>query len=71
VRELNNAEAGMKLEGPLLASPLSVQNQGSETLYQQLTLSGYPRQAPAAGGNGMQTRTWLKAPPAWTTPAVQ
>ncbi len=44
VREFNNAEAGMKLEGPLLASPLSVQNEGSETLYQQLTLSGYPRQ---------------------------
>ncbi|MNE33820.1 hypothetical protein D3C80_1275110 [compost metagenome] len=56
VREFNNAEAGMKLEGPLLASPLSVQNEGSETLYQQLTLSGYPRQAPAAGGNGMQIR---------------
>ena len=56
VREFNNAESGMKLEGPLLASPLSVQNQGSETLYQQLTLSGYPRQAPAAVGNGMQIR---------------
>ncbi|WP_313644127.1 alpha-2-macroglobulin [Pseudomonas sp.] len=56
VRELSDGEAGMKLEGPLLASPLSVQNQGSETLYQQLTLSGYPRQAPAAGGTGMEIR---------------
>ena len=56
VREFNNAESGMKLEGPLLASPLTVQNQGSDTLYQQLTLSGYPRQAPAASGNGLQIR---------------
>lgn len=56
VREFNNAESGMKLEGPLLMSPLTVQNQGSETLYQQLTLSGYPRQAPPAGGNGMEIR---------------
>ncbi|MHC6227596.1 alpha-2-macroglobulin family protein [Pseudomonas sp. X10] len=56
VRELNNAESGLKLEGPLLASPLTVQNQGSDTLYQQLTLSGYPRQAPVASGNGMEIR---------------
>jgi uncharacterized protein YfaS (alpha-2-macroglobulin family) len=35
---------------------LTVQNQGSETLYQQLTLSGYPRQAPAPSGNGMEIR---------------
>ncbi|MNH12609.1 hypothetical protein D3C79_721550 [compost metagenome] len=56
VREFSNGDAGMKLEGPLLASPLSVQNEGSETVYQQLTLSGYPRQAPAAGGNGMEIR---------------
>ncbi|WP_449430024.1 alpha-2-macroglobulin family protein [Pseudomonas putida] len=56
VRELDNVESGMKLEGPLLASPLSVRNEGSETLYQQLTLSGYPRQAPAAIANGMQIR---------------
>ena len=54
VRELNNAESGLKLEGPLLASPLSIQNESGETLYQQLTLSGYPRQAPAAMGNGME-----------------
>ncbi|MBA1199449.1 alpha-2-macroglobulin family protein [Pseudomonas plecoglossicida] len=56
VREFNNVESGMKLEGPLLASPLTLQNQGSETLYQQLTLSGYPRQAPPASSNGMEIR---------------
>ncbi|CAG8869474.1 Alpha-2-macroglobulin [Pseudomonas fluorescens] len=56
VRELNNAESGIKLEGRLLASPLTVQNLGSETLFQQLTLSGYPRQAPVAGGNGLSIR---------------
>ena len=56
VRELNNAESGITLEGPSLASPLSVSNLGSDTLYQQLTLSGYPRQAPLASGNGMSIR---------------
>ncbi|MNM37891.1 hypothetical protein D3C81_486360 [compost metagenome] len=56
IREFNNVESGMKLEGPLLASPLSVHNEGSETLYQQLTLSGYPRQAPTASGNGLAIR---------------
>lgn len=56
VRELNNAESGITLEGPSLASPLSVRNLGSDTLYQQLTLSGYPRQAPPASGNGMSIR---------------
>ena len=56
VRELNNAESGITLEGPSLASPLSVRNLGSDTLYQQLTLSGYPRQAPPANGNGMSIR---------------
>ncbi|MBC7212454.1 MAG: alpha-2-macroglobulin family protein, partial [Pseudomonas sp.] len=56
VREFDNNDSGMKLEGPLLASPLTVQNQGGDTLYQQLTLSGYPRQAPAASGNGMEIR---------------
>ncbi|MFK8331179.1 alpha-2-macroglobulin family protein [Pseudomonas sp. BJa5] len=56
VRELDAAQSGLKLEGSLLASPLSMQNQGSDTLYQQLTLSGYPRQAPAASSNGMGIR---------------
>jgi uncharacterized protein YfaS (alpha-2-macroglobulin family) len=56
VREFNETDSGMQLEGPLLASPLTVQNEGSETLYQQLTLSGYPRQASAATSNGMEIR---------------
>ena len=56
VRELDAAQSGLKLEGPLLASPLTVQNQGSDTLFQQLTVSGYPRQAPAASSNGMTIR---------------
>ncbi|HYQ49402.1 MAG TPA: alpha-2-macroglobulin family protein, partial [Pseudomonas sp.] len=56
VREFSNDDAGMKLEGPLLASPLSLQNQSDATLYQQLTLSGYPRQAPVAGGTGLEIR---------------
>ncbi|MBH3427531.1 alpha-2-macroglobulin family protein [Pseudomonas alkylphenolica] len=56
VRELNAAQSGLKLEGPLLATPLTVHNQGGDTLFQQLTLSGYPRQAPAASSNGMSIR---------------
>ncbi|MNM10597.1 hypothetical protein D3C81_207280 [compost metagenome] len=56
LRDLDNAQSGLKLEGPLLASPLTVQNQSSDTLYQQLTLSGYPRQAPAANNVGMSIR---------------
>ncbi|WP_442110047.1 alpha-2-macroglobulin family protein [Pseudomonas sp. NUPR-001] len=56
LRDLNNSESGLKLEGPLLASPLTVQNQGSETLYQQLTLSGYPRNAPAPSQKGLNIR---------------
>ena len=56
VREFDNADSGMLLDGPLLASPLTVQNQSSDTLYQQLTLSGYPRQAPAPSSNGLQIR---------------
>ncbi|MDD0977415.1 alpha-2-macroglobulin family protein [Pseudomonas fontis] len=56
VRELNPSESGLKLEGPLLASPLTVQNAGEQVLYQQLTLSGYPREAPLAAGNNMTIR---------------
>ena len=55
-RELSNRQPGLKLDGVLLAAPLSVQNEGSEPLYQQLTLSGYPTQAPAAGGDNLGIR---------------
>ena len=37
----------------LLAAPLSLSQAGDEPLYQQLTLSGYPVEAPAAGGENM------------------
>ena len=55
-RELNNRQSGIKLDGPLLNTPLSVRNQGSDTVYQQLTISGYPQQAPVAGGENMSIR---------------
>ena len=55
-RELNNAQPGLKLQGPLLASPLTLSNAGSEPVYQQLTISGYPLQAPAPGGENLNIR---------------
>ncbi|MCU1723969.1 alpha-2-macroglobulin family protein [Pseudomonas sp. 5P_5.1_Bac1] len=55
-RELSPTQSGLHLEGALLASPLTVHNEGEQTLYQRLTLSGYPRQAPAASGNNMSIR---------------
>lgn len=55
--ELNNAQPGLKLDGSDLATPLSISNSTSKSgdtpLYQQLTLSGYPSQAPAAGGENL------------------
>ncbi len=56
LRDLDSAQSGLKLEGPLLASPLTVQNQSNDTLYQQLTLSGYPRHAPTPSSAGMNIR---------------
>ena len=56
VRELNPQQSGLHLEGPLLAAPLTLRNEGDQTLYQRLTLSGYPRQAPPASGNNMSIR---------------
>lgn len=55
-RELNNGQPALKLEGPLLATPLTVRNQGSTAIYQQLTISGYPQQAPRAGGENLSIR---------------
>ncbi|MNF32921.1 hypothetical protein D3C84_137220 [compost metagenome] len=55
-RELNNNQPGLKLEGPLLASPLSLRNEGSEPVYQQLTISGYPQHAPVPGGENLRIR---------------
>ena len=55
-RELNNGQSGLKLEGALLTSPLTLRNQGSEPIYQQLSISGYPQQSPAAGGENLSIR---------------
>jgi len=55
-RDISNEQPGLKLDGPLLASPMTLQNQGSATLYQQLTISGYPTQPPAAGGENLSIR---------------
>ncbi|VVO40975.1 alpha-2-macroglobulin family protein [Pseudomonas fluorescens] len=55
-RELSNNQPGLKLEGALLASPLSLHNEGGEPVYQQLTLSGYPLKAPVAGGENLSIR---------------
>jgi uncharacterized protein YfaS (alpha-2-macroglobulin family) len=55
-RELSNHQPGLKLEGATLASPLSLQNTGSATLYQQLTISGYPQQPPVPGGENLSIR---------------
>jgi uncharacterized protein YfaS (alpha-2-macroglobulin family) len=55
-RELSDAQPGLKLDGALLATPLTVSNPGAEPLYQQLTVSGYPVQAPAASSQNMTIR---------------
>jgi len=55
-RELSNSQPALKLEGSLLATPLTVRNQGSTAIYQQLTISGYPQQAPRAGGENLSIR---------------
>ncbi|WP_263140715.1 alpha-2-macroglobulin [Pseudomonas sp. RIT-PI-AD] len=52
-RELSDKQPGLTLQGPLLAEPLGLSNPGSEPLYQQLTLSGYPLKAPAVSGENM------------------
>ncbi len=51
--ELSNRQPGFKLDASQLAAPLTIGNPGSEPLYQQLTLSGYPAKAPAAGGENL------------------
>ncbi|WP_079203275.1 alpha-2-macroglobulin [Pseudomonas sp. CC6-YY-74] len=51
--ELSNSRPGLKLDASELAAAMSISNPGSEALYQQLTLSGYPAKAPAAGGDNL------------------
>ncbi|MFJ2365588.1 alpha-2-macroglobulin family protein [Pseudomonas sp. NPDC087697] len=54
--ELNNDRPALGLEGKLLSSALTLQNEGSEPVYQQLTISGYPVQAPVPGGENLSIR---------------
>nr|WP_319527256.1 alpha-2-macroglobulin [Pseudomonas laurentiana] len=56
VRELSQTQPAVKLESTALAQSLTVQNNGDQTLYQQLTLSGYPQVAPPAGGENLSIR---------------
>ncbi|WP_296258680.1 MULTISPECIES: alpha-2-macroglobulin family protein [unclassified Pseudomonas] len=55
-RELSNDQPGVKLDSSVLAAPLTVQNTGGDTLYQQMTISGYPSQPPVAGGENLAIR---------------
>jgi uncharacterized protein YfaS (alpha-2-macroglobulin family) len=55
-RELSNDQPGVKLDSSVLASPLTVQNTSDATLYQQMAISGYPVQAPVAGGENLSIR---------------
>ncbi len=54
--ELSSAQPALRLEGAGLVAPLTLHNTGSEPLYQQLTLSGYPLAAPPAGGENLSIR---------------
>ena len=56
VRALSNSQSGIKLEGAALAEPMSVRSLGEGTLFQQLSISGYPVKAPAAGGENLSIR---------------
>ena len=50
-RQFSPAEAGVTLQGDWLQAPWRLSQAGEQAVYQQLSLSGYPRQAPAAGGD--------------------
>ena len=56
MRELNNQQSTLELDGKLLSSDLALSNQGEAPVYQQLTVSGYPQVPPAAGGNNLSIR---------------
>ncbi len=53
---LSNEQPALALEGQLLSSDMSLRNEGSEPVYQQLTISGYPAQAPLPGGENLSIR---------------
>jgi hypothetical protein len=54
IRELNARQSALKLEGAALAEPLSLSNPGGAPLYQRLSISGYPVEAPPAGGENLR-----------------
>lgn len=55
-QELSNGQPALMLEGQQLSANLSLRNVGSEPVYQQLTISGYPAQAPQPGGENLSIR---------------
>ncbi|HSX72282.1 MAG TPA: alpha-2-macroglobulin family protein, partial [Pseudomonas sp.] len=52
-RELSNGQPAIKLDGALLSEPLSLSSGFDDKLYQQLTISGYPTQAPQPRSNNL------------------
>ena len=56
VRVLSHVDSGVKLAGAALAEPLTLSSPGAVTLFQQLSLSGYPLKAPTAGGENLSIR---------------
>ncbi|MFG0380188.1 alpha-2-macroglobulin [Pseudomonas sp. zbq_18] len=52
-RELSNGQGAVRLDGAGLSEPLSLSSGFDGKLYQQLTISGYPTQAPAPSGNNL------------------
>ena len=53
VRQLSGEQGAVRLDGAGLAEPLSLSSGFDGKLYQQLTISGYPTQAPTPGGNNL------------------
>ncbi len=56
VQTLSNAQSGVKLEGAALVEPMSISSMGEAAVFQQLSISGYPVKAPAAGGENLSIR---------------
>jgi len=52
-RALSAAQPGLKLDGEQLAEPLSLTGSDGVTLYQQLSLSGYPASEPATSSENL------------------
>lgn len=52
-RELSSAQAGVHLQGAMLGEPLSLSSSFADKLYQQLSISGYPSEAPAPQSNNL------------------